>query len=166
MISGFCVARWRRYCVAMSLDIFVFNFDRPYATVNDIPEGASRDLGSLAVVIEVFDSTFPGIQWETAEEGRSRTRGGPSVKGEWDGQHLGRFYLRVDDDPVNMVSINCHFGDEVMARLVELFVEQGWQAIDTGSGDLIDLTAGTGTTISTWNDFLARAVQRANHDAK
>jgi hypothetical protein len=117
----------------MSWDVCIIKADG-YRSFCDLPKG--YDLGSADQVKEKLAKVYPTIVWTSP-----KLATGDSWWGSWEDRSEGysiEFNLS-SNDPVEWLALHIRGGGRVVPKIVELCREHGWKAIDTSTGDFIDL---------------------------
>ena len=103
----------------MSRDVSVHRFGRVYASVGDIPgDEQCLPLGTQAEVRSAISRFFPGTDWREPAWGRYSSADG-SIE-----------FNMGEAEPSNGFMLHIRASGEVVASILALCQEHGWQAID------------------------------------
>jgi hypothetical protein len=126
----------------MSRDISICKFGRTYARVDDIGDDERpRALGSPSMVRDAISRVFAGTDWADHAWGR------------FDAPFGSIAFVLNDTDPVEHFMLSARADDVVIAAIVELCMQQGWQAFDRSFGPFIDQCPVPEAAQQAWADF-------------
>ena len=111
----------------MSWDISICKFSRVYASVEQIPDGERcHALGSRSEVRAAVSSTFVGTDWSD-----------PSW-GMYDAPFGSIEFNLGEAEPTEGFMLHVRAGEAVVAPIVDLCVQHGWQALDVSNGSFLE----------------------------
>src|ERR1700761_7008336 len=102
----------------MSWDVGLYKFRRRYTSIDQIPEDESTLLGPALDVRAHIDRVFPGVDWSDP------------TWGTWDADCGSIEFNMGKDDLTASVALHVRAAEVVVAPIVQLCLDNGWQAID------------------------------------
>ena len=133
----------------MSWDVGLFKFKRRYASIDQIPEDESTLLGSAADVRARIDAMFPGVDWADP------------TWGTWDADCGSIEFNMGQADVIQSIALHVRASNVVVAPIVQLCLDNGWQAIDYSSGAFLEQSESPEAGLSAWRDYRNRILRGA-----
>ena len=125
----------------MSWDVMIQKFSRHYAAIAEIPNDEKcADLGPRAFVQAAVSQIFPETNWDYP------------AWGTWSSRY-GSIEFNVGSDPVEGMMLHVRAGTEVVGGIIKLCRDNGWQGLDCGSGEFIELTEQAETGLLAWGAY-------------
>jgi hypothetical protein len=131
----------------MSYDVFIFKFPESYSSVSLLPQDLEAEpLGSAAQVRAAIDQVFDGTNWNDP------------TWGLWHGD-LGSIEFGVgQENPVSCLALHIRAHDAVMAGVVSLCRENGWQAMDGGE-DFVEQRSQPADGLNAWRAYRDKVIK-------
>lgn len=125
----------------MSYDVFVMKFAEVYSDPSAIPETAKPQvLGTASDIRAAIDDVFSGVNWADP------------AWGDWESD-LGSIEFNIGaDDPVGDMALHIRAEDAVMAAVVALCRNNGWQAMD-GEDGFIEQRVQPAERLNAWRAY-------------
>ena len=133
----------------MSWDISICKFSRRYLAVEEIPDDAALlSIGSRAEVHQAILAVFPQTDWADP------------AWGSWE-SGCGSIEFNVGDrDPSEGFMLHVRAGSEVVRGIVQLCLANGWQGLDTSTGQFIELAEDPEQGLASWRAYRDQVVGR------
>lgn len=133
----------------MSWDVTIMKFGRTYGSVEDIPDDATPlPLGSTSGVHASVTRFFPGTDWSDATWGIFDSLYG-SIE-----FNLGK------DDPAISLMLHVRASNEVVAAIVAMCREYGWNALDCSTGESLENSTNPTAGIEGWRSYRDKVLGR------
>lgn len=133
----------------MSWDVTIMKFGQSYGSVEEIPDDATPlPLGSTADVHAFVTKFFPGTDWSDAAWGIFDSPFG-SIE-----FNLGK------DDPAESMMLHVRASNEIVAPIVAMCREYGWNALDCSTGELLEKSENPAEGIEVWRAFRDKVLSR------
>lgn len=131
----------------MSWDVSIMKFSQPYTSIQDIPDDETPlPIGSQAQVHAAVTKHFPGTDWSDAAWGIFDSPFG-SVE-----FNLGK------DDPAESMMLHVRASNEIIAPIVAMCVEAGWNALDCSTGELLETADDPTAGLEGWRAYRDRVI--------
>ncbi|MEW4489727.1 hypothetical protein AB1L42_16720 [Thalassoglobus sp. JC818] len=131
----------------MSWDVSILKFSQPCAAVEDIPDDeAPLPLGTHQHVHGAVTKHFPGTDWSDPAWGIFDSRFG-SVE-----FNLGK------DDPATSLMLHVRASNEIVTPIVALCLEEGWNALDCSTGELLESAEEPTAGLEGWRTYRDRVI--------
>jgi hypothetical protein len=125
----------------MSWDVSIHKFSRIFASIEEMPEDEKPlPLGARALVHEKVLVVFPETDWSDPAWGMWRSPEG-SVE------------FNVGNDPVESMMLHVRAEPSVVAKIVQLCVDNGWQGLDCSTGDFIEQAGDPTRGLEAWTAY-------------
>ena len=122
----------------MSWDISIQKFSRPYESISEIGDDEKGlPLGPREAVHKAVSAVFPTTDWNDPAWGVWRS-------------DFGSIEFNLGKDPAQSMMLHVRAGAEVVPRIVQLCLDNGWQGIDCSSGDFIERTENPEEGLAAW----------------
>jgi len=126
----------------MSWDVMIMKFDQSYGSVGEIPDDATPlPLGSKTDVHGSVTKFFPGTDWSDASWGIFESTFG-SIE-----FNLG------EDDPADSMMLHVRASNEVVPPIIAMCRENGWNALDSSTGEMLESSENPTEGIEGWRAF-------------
>jgi len=133
----------------MSWDISICKFSRAYASVEEIPDNERcHSLGSRTEVHAAVSSVFPGADWSDPNWGKYEAPFG-SIEFNVGGS-----------EPVEGMMLHVRASEAVVAPIVQLCAQQGWQALDVSNGSFLEQSPVPEAGLGDWLNYRNRVLGR------
>lgn len=131
----------------MSWDVSILKFSQPYAAVEEIPDDETPlPLGSQQHVHSAVTKHFPGTNWSDAAWGIFDSPFG-SIE-----FNLGK------DDPASSMMLHVRASNEIVAPIIRLCLEEGWNALDCSTGELLEAADDPTAGLEGWRAYRDRVI--------
>ena len=131
----------------MSYDVYIFKFPPTYASVADLPKDIEGlPLGTAVDVRAAIDLAFAGVNWDDLAWGR------------WNSDFGSIEFSVGKEDPVTCVALHIRAEDTVMAGVVDLCCDNGWQAYD-GGDDFVEKRSQPADGLSAWRAYRDKVIK-------
>jgi hypothetical protein len=136
----------------MSWDVAVNRFSRAYRTVEELPQDeVPLSLGPREFVHERVLRVFPGTDWSDP------------AWGVWNGPDGSIEFNLGNEEPAMGLMLHVRAKADVVPAIIRLCRENGWQAMDCGSGDFLERRANPARGLLAWLAYRDRIMRRATH---
>lgn len=137
----------------MSWDISIIKFSQSYESIDQIPDKAQTlPLGAKSAVHEAVSQFFPSTDWSD------------SAWGVFDSPYGSIEFNLGSDDPAQSMMLHVRASNEIISPIVALCKEQGWSAVDSGSGDFLDKVDNPEAGLETWRAYRDHVLKQHTSD--
>ena len=135
----------------MSWDVYIEKFDRPYRSVQDVPDNAKRlILGKRNEIHNIISLYFNGTDWTDPTLGIWRSKHG-SIE----------FYVGAEDI-IDFIVLHVRANTSVVPMIIMLVQQNGWQAIDGNDGVFLEQTDNPQKGLKKWLKFRNKIIKDLN----
>jgi hypothetical protein len=135
----------------MSWDVAINKFSRMYRNVEEMPQDeVPLSLGPRGFVHERVLRVFPGTDWSDP------------AWGVWNGPDGSIEFNLGNDEPAMGLMLHVRANANVVAAIVRLCRENGWQGMDCGSGEFIEQSTDPASGLESWSAFRDQIMRRAS----
>ena len=135
----------------MSWDISICKFSRAYETIEEIPDDERcHSLGSRNEIHLAVSSIFVGVDWSDQAWGRYEAPFG-SIEFNLGGP-----------EPIQSLMLHVRASEAVVAPIVQLCIEQGWQALDVSNGTFLERSTVPEAGLREWLSYRDRVLGRSD----
>lgn len=131
----------------MSWDIGLCKFGRRYERIDEISDDESTLLGSAVAVRACIDAVFPGVDWTDPTWGTWRADCG-SIE-----FNMGK------DEVIKSAALHVRASDAVVAPIIQLSLNNDWQAIDYSSGEFLEHAQDPASGLAAWRAYRDQIVR-------
>jgi hypothetical protein len=138
----------------VSWDVSIHKFPRLYRSVADIPrDEVPLSLGSRAFVHELVRMEFPGTDWSDP------------AWGQWSSADGSIDFNLGSDDPATGLMLHVRANTNVIAAIVRLCLQNGWQGIDCSSGEFLEQSEDPARGLVSWTAYRDQVIRGQSNDA-
>ncbi|WP_141211354.1 hypothetical protein [Rhodoferax sp. TH121] len=133
----------------MSWDVSICRFGRQYETMEEIPnDERCYPLGTRVEIHAAISRSFPGTDWSDP------------AWGVWESPFGSIEFSIGNDDPVEGVMLHVRANEAVVHPIIELCLDQEWQAFDMSNGTFLEKSAVPEAGLRGWHEFKTRVLRQ------
>lgn len=123
-------------------------FSKQYTAVEDIPDDETQlSLGEQEYLHIIVTKYFPGTDWSDP------------VWGIFDSPFGSIEFNLGKDDPIIDMMLHVRASNEIIVPIVALCLEEGWNALDCSTGELLESAEDPTTGLESWRAFRDRVIE-------
>jgi hypothetical protein len=139
----------------MSWDVYFCKFGETYINAESIPNNAEPlVLGSLEEIHLAVSRVFEDTDWTD------------SSWGNWESPH-GSIEFNIGSDlEVDSFMLHVRASDSVVAKIVELAKQNGWQALDCSTGAMLEQSENPEAGLQGWRNYRDQILNKTKEQPK